>query len=83
MPQHRGMLERWGIRGWVEEHFYRGWREERADVGWGFTKGNREVGYHLRCKQMEYLMIKKNVIDNSNKIKASSAHLLDTTQKLS
>jgi hypothetical protein len=29
-------------------------REEREVLGWGgLWRGNREVGYHLRCKQVE------------------------------
>jgi len=56
MPQHRKMLEQWSRRVWVsgEAHSYRQRGECRADVGWGVGgEGNREVEYHLRCKQMQ------------------------------
>jgi hypothetical protein len=43
-----------GKSGWVEEHTHRG-KVEGGDVRCGkggLWKGNQEVGYHLRCKQM-------------------------------
>jgi len=53
MPQHRGMLEQWGGRGWVDGGVPRSTlietkgREERADVGWeicgGVTNGEWDI----------------------------------------
>ena len=40
---------------WVEEHPHGGKGEGREDgcgMG-GLWRGNQEVGYHLRCKQIE------------------------------
>jgi hypothetical protein len=56
MPQCRGMLEQWGGRVWLGggalSYRQNGWG--RIDVGWEVGGGgNWEVGYHLRCKQME------------------------------
>jgi len=55
MPQSRRMLEWWGRRGWVGEHPHRG-EGEGGEGGCGMEglwRGNWEVGYHLRCKQVE------------------------------
>jgi hypothetical protein len=56
MLQSRGMLEPWGRRVWVGGGRALSYRQRGGvvDVGWGAGElGNREVGYHLRCKQME------------------------------
>jgi hypothetical protein len=55
MAQYRGIQEEWGGRGWVREYPHRG-KEEGGEEGCGMGglwKGNWEMGYHLRCKQME------------------------------
>jgi hypothetical protein len=60
MPQRRGMLEQWGRRGWMggEQHPHRG-KGEGGEGRYGMVggggwlwRGNQEVRYHLRCKQM-------------------------------
>ena len=56
MPQCKGMLEQWDLRVWVDggAPSYRQEGMGREDLGWWFGGGgNREMGYHLRCKQME------------------------------
>ena len=47
-----------GKDGYVGEHSHTGkgeGRECRCEIGGVGWRGNQEVGYHLRCKQMEWL----------------------------
>jgi hypothetical protein len=48
VPQHRGMLERWGRSG---NTLIGKW--ERMDGMAGLWRGNREGIYHMRCKGKE------------------------------
>jgi hypothetical protein len=56
IPQHKKMLEQQRGRegGWVVEHPHTGKGEGRGHMWMAdWRKGNWEVGYYLRCKQME------------------------------
>lgn len=56
MPQCRGMLEGWGgsVCVWVWGHSHTG-KGEGEEGMWdgGCWRGNQEMGYHLKCKQMD------------------------------
>jgi len=57
MPQHRACWSSGaGEGGWVGKHPHRGKGEGgkgRCGMGGGLWRGNWEVEYNLRCKQME------------------------------